>query len=220
MAKIAVDVDSTLYDFDGPAREACFQLFRETGDEDYKQAAYHTGGEWRSYTDILGLQKWLGAIDLVHESQSILKQLPFDGAVETLNALRDEGHCIMFITNRKAHSREATHEWLFEETELGSVLDDTLVVTEDDKKPFMAECQYLIDDRVKTVVQFVHDYDWTNKIGSASEERARHAFVKAYPYNINLTDVPRVWLSPSWAGINIHMEKVGLLPEVAYEAAV
>lgn len=218
MAKVACDVDSTVYDFDGPAREACFKLWRETGDEDYKQAAYHTGGEWRSYTDILGLEKWLKAISLVHDDDSILRQTPFDGAVETLEALRDNGHDIMFISNRKAHSYEATQRWLWN-TGL-TIGDDELVVTEDDKKPYMADCQYLIDDRVKTVVQFVHDYDWTNMYGSANKAKERHAFVKAYPYNINLTDVPRCWLSPSWAGINIHMEKVGLLPEVAYEVAL
>lgn len=220
MAKIAVDVDSTLYDFDGPAREACFKLWRDTGDEIYKQAAYHTGGEWRSYTDILGLDKWLTAIDLVHEEESILKQTPFDGAVETLKALRKAGHDIMFITNRKAHSAEATWDWLLETRLASQTYEDDLIVTEDDKKSFMADCQYLIDDRVKTVVQFVHDYDWTNRIGSNNSTRARHAFVKAYPYNINLTDVPRCWLSPSWAGINIHLEKVGVLNEVAYEVAL
>jgi FMN phosphatase YigB (HAD superfamily) len=54
MAKIAVDIDSTLYDFETPAREAMFKLYKETGDLVYKEGAYHPWTEWRSPADVLG----------------------------------------------------------------------------------------------------------------------------------------------------------------------
>jgi hypothetical protein len=93
-------------------------------------------------------------------------------------------------------------------------------VTEGDKTPFMKDCRYLIDDRLKTCVQFVYDFDWQFNFGvrgavKGSANRDRVAFVKAYPYNQNATDVPGLILAPTWAAINVYLVKKGLLPEAA-----
>lgn len=213
MTKIAIDIDSTLYDFDTPAREACFRLWKETGDEDFKKAAYHTSGEWRSYPDILGLDKWLDVIDLVHSPEAIANMEPFSGVTDVVQELFDAGHQILYISNRSADTLNDTYGWLDDWGLLGGPNDKAeLVVTSGSKAPYLASYQYLIDDRVKTVVEFVYDYDWTNRIGSnASDNRKRHAFVKGYSYNINLTDVPGCSVAPSWDGIRHYLEKEGLL---------
>lgn len=231
MATIGVDVDSTLYDFETPSRDAALKLWQETGDDGFKEAAYHPWTEWRSPADVLmgddGVpHRWLEVIDRVHEDDSILGMRPFTGAVETCQALMRAGHHLIYITNRKAHTEMATRKWLDDNGFLARGFsptlesEATLVVTEGDKRPFLEKAQYLIDDRLKTCVQFVYDYDWQFIHGvrgavKGPANRDRIAFVKAYPYNQNATDVPGLILAPTWAAINVYLVKKGLLPEAA-----
>lgn len=228
MATVAIDVDSTLYDFETPSRDACLKLWQEAGDGAYKEAAYHPWTEWRSPADVLGVKKWLKAIAVVHEDDAILGMEPFTGAVETCQALMRAGHEVIYITNRAAHTEEATRQWLakngfFDNDGMPGPNGATLVVTEGDKRPFMADAQYLIDDRLKTCVQFVYDYDWqfyhgVRKDAGGPGLKDRIAFVKAYPYNQNATDVPGLILAPTWAAINVYLVKKGVLPEAAVMA--
>jgi hypothetical protein len=220
MATIAVDVDSTLYDFETPSRDACLKLWQETGDDAYKEAAYHPWTEWRSPADVLGVEKWLKAIAVVHEANSILRMEPFLGAVETCQALVASGHSLIYITNRAAHTESATYEWLDGNGFLDDSEKTSLVVTEGDKRPFIKDARYIIDDRLKTCVQFVYDYEWQfyhGEIGRVKGEANmdRLAFVKAYPYNQNATDIPGLILAPTWSAINVYLVKKGLLPEAA-----
>jgi hypothetical protein len=229
MATIAVDVDSTLYDFETPSRDAALKMWQETGDDAFKEAAYHPWTEWRSPADVLmgddGVpHRWLEVIARVHEDDSILSQRPFTGAVETCQALVAAGHKLIYITNRAASTEQATYQWLRENGFLagrtGLAPATSLVVTEGDKRPFMRDAQYLIDDRLKTCVQFVYDYDWqfyngVRKDAGGPGGKDRIAFVKAYPYNQNATDVPGLILAPTWAAINVYLVKKGLLEEAA-----
>jgi hypothetical protein len=162
MARIAVDIDSTLYDFEQPSRDACFKLWKETGDEKYKQAAYHPWTEWRSPADVLGVERWLKAIAVVHDDDAILGMEPFTGAVETCQALIDAGHELIYISNRATETEYATERWLDEWGFSDLVIDGrtSLVVTQGDKAPFIKDCQYLIDDRLKTAVTFTYDFEW------------------------------------------------------------
>src|SRR3954467_15654616 len=97
MAIIAVDVDSTLYDFETPSRDAAIKMWQETGDDAFKEAAYHPWTEWRSPADVLagddGIpHRWLEVIARVHQDDSILGMVPFPGAVETCQTLMRAGH--------------------------------------------------------------------------------------------------------------------------------
>jgi phosphoglycolate phosphatase-like HAD superfamily hydrolase len=234
MATIGVDVDSTLYDFETPSRDAALKLWQETGDDGFKEAAYHPWTEWRSPADVLmgddGVpHRWLEVIGRVHEDDSILSQRPFTGAVETCQALMEAGHKLIYITNRKAHTEAATEQWLRQNGFMSYVpLSEVyatgspaeLVVTEGDKSPYLKKAQYLIDDRLKTCVQFVYDYEWQFYNGERDAvkgpaNRDRIAFVKAYPYNQNATDIPGLILAPTWAAINVYLVKKGLLPQAA-----
>jgi hypothetical protein len=225
MATIGVDVDSTLYDFESPSRDAALKMWQESGDDGFKEAAYHPWTEWRSPADVLmgddGVpHRWLEVIARVHEDDSILSQVPFTGAVETCQNLINAGHNLIYITNRKAHTEEATRQWLVNHRFLPEPdrVNAKLVVTEGDKRPFLEKAQYLIDDRLKTCVEFVYDFEWQyfngerGKVkGSANKDRV--AFVKAYPYNQNATDIPGLIVAPTWAAISHYLTRKGLLPE-------
>ncbi len=222
MSTIAVDIDSTLYDFDTIAREACLKLWQETGDDKYREGMYFPNDHWRAPADVLGVERWLRAIALCHDDEMILKQVPFAGAVETCQALIEAGHQLIFISNRKTETEEATFCWLrdcgFLRAWPSRKEEDKparLVVTEGDKKPFIKDCQYLIDDRLKTCVEFVYDYDWQYKERGLNR---RKAFLLQYNYNQNATDIPGLYVAPTWAGLNVYLERKGVLPKAAYKA--
>jgi hypothetical protein len=217
MSRIAVDIDSTLYDFETPAREAFLTLAEKYDDPTIRQGAYHPWTEWRSPADVCGVDIWLEAIALCHDADAILQQVPFAGAVETCQALVREGHELLYISNRATEAEDATYEWLFQNGFLFSEEGfgpTELVVTTGDKKPYMESCQYLIDDRLKTCIEFVYDFDW--KVASNQyPDSARKAFVKAYQYNQAATDVPGLYLAPTWSGLNIYLVSKGVLKERA-----
>lgn len=218
MATIAVDIDSTLYDFEAPSREAMYKMYKETGDETYMRGAYMPWTEWRTPTDTLGLEKWLGVIAMVHDSEIIRAQTPFPGAVETCKALIREGHNLLYISNRATESQEATHDWLVHWGFIDDAREFTDVLcTDQDKQQYMRECQYLIDDRPKTVVSFVYDFGWADSFISGEVAGERKAFVKGYAYNQALTDVPNTYVAMDWYGINEYLVRKGVLSEAAVE---
>lgn len=231
MASIAVDIDSTLYDFETAAREAMFKLYKETGDDAYKVGAYHPWTEWRSPADALGLDRWLKAIDVCHEANVVESQTPFAGAVETCQALIEQGHTLLYISNRAEGSAIATKRWL-DLWDFTTTTGETKVLcTSEDKAPYMRNCQYLIDDRLKTVVQFVYDHLWWSDQVSTWQEHGedqsledclkrgeRKAFVKGYQYNQAATDIPNVYVALTWAGLNEYLVRKGVLTEEAYRA--
>lgn len=245
MATIAVDIDSTLYDFEGPSREAMWKLYKDTGEDIYKMGAYHPWTEWRSPNDVLGLEKWLDVIAMVHDSEIIRSRIPYAGAVETCQALIREGHELLYISNRATEAVGATQDWLLDQGFLrhGGYVEPKVLCLMEDKAPHMAKCQYLIDDRPKTVVQFVYDRQWANitycdalgkslvgksgVFGVDEDRRAqyaieneRRAFVYGYPYNQALTDVPRVYVAMDWYGINEYLVRKGVLSEAAVQPLV
>jgi hypothetical protein len=218
VAQIAVDIDSTLYDFETAAREAMLKKYYETKDPAYKLGVYHPWTEWRSPADAVGLKRWLTAIEVCHQADIIMAQVPFPGAVETCRALTDYGHSLLYISNRAEGSLDATSSWL----EANGFLHEgaEVVATSGDKKPYMVGCQYLIDDRLKTCVEFIHDFDWqiVNGPRGTNPSRERKAFIKGYPYNQAATDIPGTYVALTWAGLNEYLVSKGVLPDEAYHA--
>lgn len=215
---IAIDIDDTLYDFGAAARDGFLKLYTETGDSQYRKGVYFHSTEWRSPADVCGLKTWLKVIELCHQDDVILAQQPFLGAAETCQQLSEEGWKLLYISSRADGAYDATKNWLLNNDfplseETGR---DLLLCVDHDKMPYLHGCQYLIDDRPKTAIEFIYNYDWKNRFGSKNAERQRACFMKAYPYNQNLTDIPNLYLSPSWAGINLYLVKLGILAEPAY----
>lgn len=212
MALIACDIDSTLYDFATPARQAFLDLALKHGDkEEYFRGAYQSWVEWRSPADVCGLEAFNEVLDIVHSPNVIRAQKPYDHAATVVSKIAEQ-HDIFYISNRRPESAGATEEWLwyngFPEAELIAMMDD--------KAPYLSECQYIIDDRAKTLVQFVEDFSWKYTYGSIStpdsnSSNERKAFGLLFEYNRNLTDVPNIYLAPTWAGIRYYLETKGVL---------
>lgn len=216
MAKIAVDIDDTLYSFGSVAKDALFRLAEEHDDRGLRSAAYTPSTQWRIPHDVAGGDMWMKAIELSHRPEVIAAQEPYSGSVETITALRDEGHEIIYISNRDEKASEPTYEWLENRGfPIGKHSQSAhLKCLWGDKIPHLRDCQYIIDDRPSTLIRFVFDFDWHDQ----NPDTERKGFSLHTPYNENLTDIENIYLAPSWAGLNYYLVEKGLLSEPAYEA--
>jgi hypothetical protein len=240
MAKIAVDIDDTLYSFTDEAREVLSVMVDDPQYAPYKDqlshALYASWDQWRTPFELCGFRSddddhpqrslWLTCIDYCHDSEAILRQQPFNGSVEICNELADAGHELLYISNRARETEEATWHWLYQQGfPIGpeEPIDHKLVVTSGNKAPFIRDCQYMIDDRVKNVLEFIYDYDYETqvreKVATFEEWQRedvynalqRKAFVRVAEYNGGLTDVPNLYLAHTWKGLRRYMVKKGLL---------
>ena len=198
MSKVAVDIDDSLYDFGGLAQEMIVKLAAETNDKRLQKAAYSTWNEWRTPNDVLE-KEWQTIIDMCHRNHVIRSQIPFKNAVTTLRKIFSAGNDIIYISNRSEDAYEATYEWL--QTH-GFPQSKSLVCTSQNKAPFIADCQYIIDDRPKTLVEFVYDYNWRKEA-----TLTRKSFGLFCEYNRALTDVPGIYLAPNWTLLEKYIEK-------------
>ena len=65
-----------------------------------------------------------------------------------------------------------------------------------------SDCQYIIDDRPKTLVEFVYDSNWQKETTPA-----RKGFGLFCEYNRALTDVPGIYLAPNWTLLEKYIEE-------------
>lgn len=206
MALIAVDIDSTLYDFEAPLRQAFLDLALETSNKEYFRGAYQSWVEWRSPADVCGPEAFSEALKRVHSPEVILSQVPFPHAWQTLYKLVEQGHELLYISNRDEDVWSPTRGWLHST----GFPDGELICTLESKTSFMLDCQYLIDDRPKTLCDFVYNRHWSGE---------RRAFGLLYEYNRALTDIPEIYLAPTWAGIQYYLEREGVLTDGTYYRA-
>lgn len=212
MTTIAVDVDNTLYNFEAAARQAYIELAEESEDTSLFRGAYNPWTEWRSMSDCCGEEACFAVIDKVHHPDVIAAQTPYPQAVEVLWELVNEGYKLHYISNRSNESFAATERWLIHHN-LPLDHNESLTCNLRDKVSQVSECQFIIDDRPKTLVQFVYDPGWVayEVHKSGAQAQARHGFGLAFPFNQNLTDVPGISLAPTWSGIRHYLRKRGVL---------
>jgi hypothetical protein len=216
MAKIAVDIDDTLYSFRDISKDALFHLAQKKGDKEILSAAYTEALQWRTLADVAGDDVLMEAIELAHSPAVMNQQPAFRGAPETLYGLVDNGHELIYISNRDEDSADATRNWLLKNNfpDPGSTFGVELKCLWGDKIPHLTDCQYIIDDRVSTLISFVYNRGWGE---DHTEEEGRKGFGIHAPHNTNLTDVKNVYLAPTWAGLNYYLVRKGLLSEPAYD---
>jgi len=201
MARIAVDIDSTLYDFCGLACRVMGQLAEERDDQRMRNAAYATSWpEWRTPIDLAGEEAWEEVVEICHRPDTIRRQMPYVGAAEVLWDLSYAGHHLTYVSNRAPSTIKPTLEWL----RSNGFPFDTVLCHQDDKLASIRDCQYLIDDRPKTLVGFLaRNYCVTPM---ADSHTPRKAFGLVTPYNRGLTDVPNIYLAPNWSLLGTYLE--------------
>lgn len=210
MSLVAVDIDSTLTEFETPFRDAFFKLAKEAETEEEAEllikGAYHVWDEYRSPADVCGKELFQQAIDLVHSDECIVSRHPYEGSVATIQALVESGHNIRYISNRNPDSYKATYDWLWQKGFPIEGPHELLCITAA-KNTYLAGCRYLIDDRPRTLVEFVY----------GDTHRRRKAFALLFPFNRALTDLENIFLAPTWGGLNAYLVREGVLSEPAIE---
>ena len=112
MARIALDIDSTLHHY--------WDLLDEISQRRFGVPLPY--GEQRSWgITALPREQLIECIEESHSPENILGAEPYPDAVETVRAWRDEGHWIHVTSHRHGRTREATEEWL---EEIGLPYDD------------------------------------------------------------------------------------------------
>lgn len=204
MSIIGVDIDDTLYSFGDAARSAAVKMAKETGDNDYMKVAYASQNDWRGLADAHPDPKAIRkVIERVHDDEILLSREPYEGAVDVVTALSDAGHTLLYASNRDTEREDATHQWLM----IHGFPAGDLKCHYGPKDETLRECQYIIDDRPRTLVQFVYDFDW-----QVLRDTQRLGFALWKPYNQNLTDVPGIYLAPTWEGIRYYLVQKGIIP--------
>lgn len=103
MARIAIDIDSTLHHY--------WDLLERVSIERYGvELPYHEQREWG--ITVLEHDKLVECVRETHSEQNILAGEPYPGAVETVARWREEGHWIHITSHRAERAHEATAAWL------------------------------------------------------------------------------------------------------------
>lgn len=204
METVAVDIDDTLVPFSDKIREEFFNLAIESGDKKYLKGAYADFNEWRGMSDLFDMKTMLGVFSRVHEKQ--WEDKPYPNASGVLRELAKK-YEIKYVTCREERFREHVRTFLF-----GSWFPKGELVILDpfvhDKKEAIQDCDILIEDRPKTIFEFLK-MDEGIKSNIISGERIVFGLWKSH--NRNLTDIPNVYLAPTWRGIQYYMKKKGVL---------
>jgi hypothetical protein len=130
-----------------------------------------------------------------------------------VNELADAGYRLLYVSNRDPSTTRVTEEWLIDQ---GFPIDvQEVICTMKDKKELIQNCRYLIDDRPKTLVDFVYDYEWRRP-----NVPERKAFGLMFEYNRALTDIPNIYLAPTWGGLRYYLEDKGVLDGRSTSVAV
>lgn len=218
MSLIAVDIDDTLYSFADAAREECIRRHDASEDGEVRRAygsvAYLPWTSWRVPPDLLGRNKWMNVIEAVHQTDVILSREPYANSVQVINELYDEGHQIDYVSSRHDRTVKATKAWLIEKgfpldgrsrleahTDNGPAARYLETGYTDDKAALLKWHSCLIDDRCKSLVEFVFT--------PAAE--AHFGFGLQKDFNHNLTDIPGIYISPTWMGLRAGLVSKGFL---------
>jgi len=212
MANIAIDIDDTLYSFTDEARQVLSRMIDDPEFEDFQEqlsnCLYAKWDQWRTPYELCGFDEqgkslWLDCIAKCHDNDAILGQTPYRDCVSILCELSDQGHKLIYISSRAAETEAATRQWLM----INGFPGGQLVICQGDKTPYVQDCQYMIDDRPRNVIDFVYDHEWPALDG----EGQRKAFVIVTDYNGGLTDVRNLYLAHNWVGLRRYLVKEGLL---------
>ena len=103
MARIALDIDSTLHHY--------WDLLDEIAQRRYGVALpYAEQREWG--ITVLEHHELVACVQETHSDENIEAAEPYPGAVETVRGWREAGHWIHVTSHRSVHALEATRRWL------------------------------------------------------------------------------------------------------------
>ena len=112
MARIALDIDSTLHHY--------WDLIDRISQERFGvELPYEAQTDWG--ITLLERDQLIACVEETHWDENVLSAEPYPGAVETVKAWKEQGHWIHVTSHRSVSARNATAEWL---NAIGMPFDD------------------------------------------------------------------------------------------------
>jgi uncharacterized HAD superfamily protein len=181
MARIALDIDSTLHHY--------WELLERVARDRYGvELPYHEQRDW-GITRLEG-HELVACVQETHSEENILAAEPYPGAVETVRAWHAQGHWIHVTSHRADRCHAPTAEWL---DRIGLPFDD--LHCSYDKVSRCAELgiDVLVDDSPVNLVR-------------AREQGILPATI-VHPWNEHLAD-EAVIVAPDWDGLRRALDPV------------
>ena len=182
MAKIALDIDSTLHEYWG--------LLQRIAKERYGvELPYEDQRDWA--ITVLERDAVVHCVEESHSDENILAGVPYDDAVETVREWHDAGHWIHVTSHRRPQSESATRRWL---DKIGMPYHDLHCSFDKVSRCVELGIHVLVDDSPVNIV------------------RAREAGIVAatiiHPWNEELVDRDGVIGARDWKGLRRELEPV------------
>lgn len=182
MARIAIDIDSTLHHY--------WDLFSRVVRERHGvHLPYERQYSWG--IDELDRDDLVAVVRETHSEHNILAAEPYPGAVEVVRDWRDAGHWIHITSHREVTTRVATERWL---REIGLPYDDL-------------HCSY---DKVTRCVELAIDLlvdDSPVNIERALESSIACATLR-HPWNAGLEGRAGLVVADDWPGLAEAVEPI------------
>lgn len=182
MARIALDIDSTLHDY--------WPLFRRIVNERHGiDLPYEEQREWG--TTLLDREDVVACIEETHSRANILAAEPYPGAVEAVRDWHRSGHWIHVTSHRHTYAHEATARWL---EQIGMPYDDLHCSFDKVSRCLELGIHVLVDD------------------SPVNLEKARRAGIVAatlvHPWNEHLVEAGHAIGAPSWRELRAKLDPV------------
>ena len=180
MAKIAIDIDSTLHHY----WDLLERIARERYGVELPYAQQRTWG-----ITALEHEQLVDCVKESHSEENILSGEPYPGAVETVRTWHEQGHWIHITSHRAVTTYDATARWL---DEIGLPWHDL-------------HCSY---DKISRCVEL--GIDVLVDDSPVNIERARESGILAatllHPWNEELAGRNGVVVAPDWVGLGKALE--------------
>ncbi len=180
MAKIALDIDSTLHHY--------WDLLAEVAQQRYGVALpYDTQDDW----GIPGLdrEQLIDCVRETHSAANVLGAVPYPGAVETVQDWHRTGHWIHITSHRSAEALAVTGEWL---EAIGLPYDDLHCSYDKISRCVELEIDVLIDDSPVNI--------------AGALERGIKAATIVHPWNAELVRSGQAIGAADWPGLRKALE--------------
>ncbi len=182
MAKIALDIDSTLHPY--------WDLLQRIVLERYGvELPYEDQKDWG--ITVLERDAVIHCVEESHSDENILAGVPYDDAVETVRAWHEAGHWIHVTSHRRPQTAAATTRWL---EQIGMPYDDLHCSFDKVSRCVELEIDVLVDDSPINIA------------------RARDAGITpatiVHPWNEELVERDGVIGARDWIGLREALEPV------------
>lgn len=177
---VVVDIDSTLYCF-----LSAFQRSAARAGISVPDPVHIT--EWSAMEPYFSdFKNFLACVEDAYSFETIDANEPYPGCVDALHKIQDSGFEVAYYTDRAKRMEQATYDWL-KAWDFPSI--DNLHVCADkrnDLRQIGTKVATVIDDRPRTLI-------WSRYVLGLEK-----VFTLQHSYNRNLSDVPGVFIEPSW----------------------